>query len=299
MRRGHAPFVAALIALGVGWGSTQALGKIATESGHKHFALVFWQLCIGILVLGAILVVRRKPVPIRRGTVIFSVLVALVGTIVPNSTFYIAVSHLPAGIMSIIISTIPLMSFPLAIALGMDRFSLIRLGGLGFGLLGVLFIALPASSLPDPAMVAWLPVAMVGPLCYAIEANGVARWGTAGLDPVQAMFGASVAGALIAGPLMLASGQFFNPFTSFGRPEVALAASSALHALLYAGYVALAVRTGAVFAAQTSYIVTGSGVLWAMALLGERFSGWVWLALLFMLAGLFLVTPKAHAVQTA
>ena len=64
---------------------------------------------------------------------------------------------------------------------------------------------------------------------------------------------------------------------------------------MYAGYVWLAARAGAVFATQVAYVVTGSGVLWAMLLLGERFSGWVWAALVVMLLGLFLVQPRLKA----
>ena len=55
-------------------------------------------------------------------------------------------------------------------------------------------------------------------------------------------------------------------------------------------------RAGAVFAAQVAYLVTGFGILWAMLLLAERYSGWVWLALGLMFAGLFLVQPRARAV---
>jgi drug/metabolite transporter (DMT)-like permease len=256
-------------------------------------------LVAGIVSLGAILVIRRRGFPVRPATLTFAFIIAMVGTIIPNSTFYISVARLPAGVMSIIISTIPLISFPIALALGMDRFSAVRFAGLLCGILGVVLIAAPAASLPDPAMAAWLPLAMVGPVCYAIEGNIVARWGTAGLDPVQAMFGASVVGALVALPLMLGSGQWFEPFSDFGRPEAALLVSSVMHAFLYAGYVALAASAGAVFASQTSYVVTGSGVLWAMLLLGERFSGWIWLALAVMITGLFLVQPRQRSGQNA
>jgi drug/metabolite transporter (DMT)-like permease len=285
-----------LLLLGIGWGSTQSLGKIATSTGHRYLGLIFWQLLVGVLVLGAMLAVRRgffvpKPAHWR-----FALLIALIGTLIPNSTFYIAVVHLPGGIMSILISAVPLISFPIALALGADRFSLLRVAGLGFGLLGVALIALPDAALPSPAMAAWLPLALIGPLCYAIEGNVVARFGTAGLDAVQAMFLASAVGAAIALPLAIGSGQFINPLMPWGKAEMALVASSALHAVLYATYVWLAAHAGAVFATQTSYIVTGSGVLWAMLLLGERFSGWVWLALAAMLCGLALVQPRHRVV---
>ena len=51
-------------------------------------------------------------------------------------------------------------------------------------------------------------------------------------------------------------------------------------------------KAGAVFAAQVSYLVTGTGLLWSMAILGERYSLWVWGALAVVFAGLFLVQPR-------
>jgi drug/metabolite transporter (DMT)-like permease len=292
---GRLGLVAVLLALGIGWGSTQSLGKLAVSSGHQHFGLIFWQLVIGAMVLGSVNLLRRKSFAITRAGLRFAVVIALIGTLIPNSTFYMSVAHLPGGVMSILISTVPLLSLPLALALGMDRFSALRLLGLCCGVLGVALIALPQTSLPSPDMVAWLPVALIGPLFYAMEGNYVAKWGTAGLDAVQAMFWASSVGALMALPLTLWSGQWISPLPPYGVPELALIASSCVHALVYAGYVWLAARAGAVFATQVAYVVTGSGVLWAMLLLGERFSGWVWAALVVMLLGLFLVQPRLKA----
>lgn len=286
-------YLAVLLAMGLGWGATQTLGKMAVATGHGPFGLIFWQFVLGVLALGAILVMRGKTVPITRKTLGFAVMIAMIGTIIPNTTFYISVARLPAGIMSILISTVPLMAFPLAIVLGADRFDWRRLIGLVCGLVGVALIALPEASLPEAAMAAFLPLALIGPVFYAIEGNVIARWGMAGLDAVQAMVLASAVGAVIMAPLALATGQWINPLAGWGRAETALVAASVLHSFAYAAYVWLASRAGAVFASQTSYIVTGSGVLWAMLLLGERFSPWIWAALLVMLAGLFLVQPRA------
>ena len=299
-------FVVVLLTLGTGWGSTQALGKIAASSGHGIFGLIFWQGLIGVAVLGAVNLVRGDLVRgnLVRGNLVrgkrfwptpaglrFAGIIAIIGTVLPTYTFYSAVTHLPAGIMSILISTIPLLAFPMAMALGMDRFSPQRLFGLVCGLLGVGLIVLPGAALPDPAMAIWVPVALLGPLFYALEGNIVARWGTFGLDPVETMFWASLIAAGITLPLALLGGQMFT-LLPIGRPEAALMISSGLHALLYAGYVWLNGRTGAVFAAQTSYFVTGSGVFWAMGLLGERFSPFVWTALAIMLAGVAMVRPR-------
>ena len=288
-------FVGVLVLMGVGWGATQPLGKIATSTGHQPFGLMFWQLVICSLVLGPLSLPRGKGIVLRRDAITFYVVVALLGTLIPNYTFYLSVPHLQAGIMSIIISTVPMIAFVLALGLGMDRVTLGRVAGLGLGLTGVALIALPGGNLAGGSP-GWLLVALVGPLFYAAEATYVARFGTAGLDAVQAMFGASVVGMVLCLPMALGTGQFFNPFAApFGAAEWALVASSSVHAVVYASYVWLAARAGSVFAAQCSYLVTGMGVFWAMLLLGERFSPVVWLALVVMLSGVALVQPRETA----
>lgn len=289
-------FVLILVWLGVGWGSTQPLGKIATQGGAGPFALIFWQSVICVVVLGVISALRGRGLVFTPRALTFYGVVAVVGTLIPNTTFYLSVVHLPSGIMSIIISTIPLIAFPMALALGMDRFSVQRMMGLGLGLCGVALIALPRASLPDPAMAAWLPLAMVGPLFYATEGTFIARFGTAGMDPVQAMFGVSVVATLLSLPVMLALGQGMVPWP-VGRPEAALIASSVLHGLLYSTFVWLAARAGSVFASQATYLVTASGVVWAMVILGERFSPMIWAALVVMLAGVALVSPRDRAAE--
>jgi drug/metabolite transporter (DMT)-like permease len=279
--------VVVLVILGVGWGSTQSLGKMATATGHQPFGLIFWQLVVGAVVLGAISAVRGKGLVLTPAALRFYVVIAFIGTIIPNATFYAAVVHLPAGIMSILISTVPLIAFPMALAFGIDRFSGTRALGLGLGILGVGLIAGPSGAIS----LWWLAVAMVGPVFYAIEATYVAKAGTAGMDALQAMFGVSVVGAVIAAPIALGTGQWVDPLP-LGRPEVALLIMAVVHALVYAAYVWLAGRAGSVFAAQTAYLVTGTGVIWAMVLLGERFQPVVWLALAVMLAGVALVQPR-------
>ena len=288
-------FLLVLFGSGIAWGSTQTLGKIAVSTGHRHFGLIFWQMAIGAVLLGVVTLIQRKPVPLNRQTLTFAAIIALIGTIIPNSAFYYAVARLPAGIMSIIISTVPLLSFPIALALGMDRFSAARLAGLLCGLGGVALIALPQASLPDPLMAAFIPIALLGPLFYACESNFVAWRGMAGMQALQAMFLTSAVGALISLPLALFSGQWIDPAAGFGPPEQALLASAIVHALAYSAYLWLASNAGAVFAAQSGYIVTGTGVIWAMLALGETYSAWVWAALVLMMFGLTLVQPREAA----
>jgi drug/metabolite transporter (DMT)-like permease len=287
----HRWFALVLLALGLGWGLTQPLGKLATTTGHQPFGLIFWQLVICTIVLGALSLSRGKGLVLTRPALVFSVVVAVLGTLVPNATFYASVEHLPSGIMSILISAVPLLSFPIALMLGMDRFSAARLAGLALGLIGVAIIAAPGAGLPAH-LIGFIPLALVGPLFYAMEANYVAKRGTAEMDAVQAMFMASLVGLLLCLPVTMATGQWIDPRGPWGAAEWGLIGSSVVHAFCYAGYVWLASRAGAVFAAQCSYLVTGAGVIWAMLILGERLDPWIWVALAVMLSGVALVQPR-------
>jgi drug/metabolite transporter (DMT)-like permease len=94
------------------------------------------------------------------------------------------------------------------------------------------------------------------------------------------------------------SGQLRGVGAGVDLVSFAVLASAVGHTFIYAGYLWLLTRSGAVFASQTAYLITGFGVIWSMLILGERYSGWVWIALALMLAGLTLVRPALTRDQT-
>lgn len=288
-----------LALLGAAWGATQPLTKIAVSGEYRQFGLIFWQVAISSLILGVVCLVRKTPLPLTPAAIWVYVVIALIGTVLPNGASYQAMVYLPAGIVSILLSLIPMIAFPIALVLGNETFRPRRLLGLTLGMIAVLLIALPDASLPDRAMLAFIPLALVAPLFYAFEGNYVARWGTAGLDPFQVMFGASLVGVLITLPLAVGLGQVVDLRTAWGAPEFALLTSSVIHAVTYTAYVWLIGRAGAVFAVQVSYPVTAFGLIWSMLLLGERYSLWVWAAFVVMVVGLSLVQPRPRVLDSA
>lgn len=292
IRRDFVISLTALITISAGWGITLPLTKIAVSSGHQFFGLIFWQLVIGAALMTAISLLRGTRLPLHNAALRLYLTIAMIGTIIPNSASYQAIAHLLSGVVSILLSLVPLISFPIAVGLRIERFNLRRLGGLMAGLAGVMILVLPEASLPDASMLAWIPLAMIAPIFYACESNYVAKWGTCGLDPIQVLLGASLIGAVIALPLAVGTGQFVSPFRVWQAPEWALVVSSMIHVLVYAGYVWLVGRTGPVFAVQVGYLVTGFGVMWAMVLLKESYSPFIWAAMGLVLAGVFLVSPR-------
>ncbi|MEM1429171.1 MAG: DMT family transporter [Pseudomonadota bacterium] len=295
-RRSRAWLLGLLVILGAGWGLTQPMAKIAVSDGYRHAGIVFWHLVLGALLLAAIVLARGRRLRTDRRALRLYALIALIGTLVPNSASYEAARHLPSGWLSIVLSTVPLIAFPIALAWGIDRFRWPRLIGLLMGLAGVVILAFPGlilgSGAASAAFVLWLPVALTAPAFYAVEGNYVARFGIDGMDPVELLLGASLVGALICLPIAVATGTFIDPRPPWGAPDAAIAVSAVVHALVYAGYVWLVGRAGAVFAAQVSYLVTAFGVMWAMLILGESYGTGFWFAMGCMFLGLFLVQPR-------
>ncbi|MGC3936229.1 DMT family transporter [Roseobacter sp. EG26] len=293
-RREIIVFSAVLIVMGAGWGATQPLAKIAVSTGYKHFGLIFWQLFVGALLMAVICALRGTRLPRGRRQIGVCLMVATVGTMIPNTTSYQAAVHLPSGILSILLSMVPMWAFPIALAMKLDQFSARRFFGLLLGLCGVLLIAAPGASALNLS-VFWVLIGLVSGICYGLEGNLVAKFGTAGMDPFQVLYGASLMGAVIMFPVAIASGQWIAPVEGLTREGSALVLASVIHVVVYAGYVWLVGRAGSVFAVQVSYLVTGFGVIWAKLILDEAYSAGIWGALLLMFAGMYLVQPRAKA----
>ncbi len=285
----------ALLAIGLIWGSTIPFTKIAVSSGHQPLGLIFWQLLFSSVVLSAISVFRRVKPAINRRTLIYFLVIGLIGTILPNSFSYLAAAQLPAGVMAIIIASVPMFSLAIANSLRIERFSLIRSIGVLLGAAAVAVLILPETSLPEPEKAIFVLVALVAPFCYGAEGNYIATRAPREVDAVTTLLGASVLGVFIAAPLALATGSWVDLFAPWEAPEWALLFSSLFHVGAYSGYIWLVGLAGPVFSSQVSYVVTLAGVSLSALALSESYSSWVWMALVLMLAGLTLVQPRAVA----
>lgn len=298
-RRELAFYSGILILLGAAWGMTMPLTKIAVSTGYKHFGLLFWQMAIGAVVMSAVAVVRGIGLPMGRAQIRVYVLIAFIGSVLPNTASYQAAVHLPSGVMSILLSMIPIWAFPIALFLALDRFEWRRFGGLAVGMTAVLMIVLPGADMSGGIPVFWVLIGLISGLFYAFEGNYVARWGTAGLDAMQVLWGASIVGTIVALPLALGSGQWIDPRPPYGAADIAQVISATLHVITYAGYVWIVGRAGPVFAVQISYLVTLFGIFWAWLILSEAYPPAFWAALGLMMLGMYLVQPRKASLEAA
>jgi len=288
---------AMLVLIGAIWALTFPLTRMAVLGGYRNFGIIFWSTLIGAIGTGILLLLARRSLPLHRAALLRYLFVALFGTVLPSASTYTAAEHIPAGVIAICMTLAPMASLPMAVLLGIDHATVPRMLGLVLGLIGALLIVVPDASLPDGTASMFVLLAFLGAVFYAIEGVGIGFWGGGGLGPVQLLCGASLIGAVFALVLALAFGSFRMPAAA--AADAAVLVSGLANLAAYVGYVWLIGQAGAVFAAQVAYVVTILGVVWSMILLGEGYSGWIWGALAFMLAGLALVSPRPARSENA
>jgi drug/metabolite transporter (DMT)-like permease len=281
--------------VGVSWGLTAPLSKIAVSTGHHYLGLLIWQIIIMILSLGLIQIFRKKKLPLNLNCFWRYVLVALLGTILPNSIMYKAYFHLQSGIMSILVSIVPMIAFLLVLVLQMEKFEIRRFLGVLFGIFAIILIVFPKLDLGYLGEVGWILLALLSPLCYAIEGVWINKIGIAKLDPIEVILGASILGFFILMPIVALNGYWITPYRVWGPAEFAITASSLIHSLIYISYIWLIGKAGVIFASQVSYIYTASGIGFSIILLGEGYSLFVWAAVILMLMGLMMVRPSRRS----
>ena len=284
-----------LLIVGVSWGLTAPLSKIAVSTGHHYLGLLIWQTIIMILSLGLIQIFRKKKLPLNLNCFWRYVLVALLGTILPNSIMYKAYFHLQSGIMSILVSIVPMIAFLLVLVLQMEKFEIRRFLGVLFGIFAIILIVFPKLDLGYLGEVGWILLALLSPLCYAIEGVWINKIGIAKLDPIEVILGASILGFFILMPIVALNGYWITPYRVWGPAEFAITASSLIHSIIYISYIWLIGKAGVIFASQVSYIYTASGIGFSIILLGEGYSLFVWAAVILMLMGLMMVRPSRRS----
>ncbi len=275
---------------------TFPISKVVVSTGYQPYGILVWQIIGTLILTGTITVLRRKTLRLSRQFLGLYIGVAMLGSVISGYFSYLAAAQLPAGVLAIIIALVPLFAMPIALLMGYEKLSVKRIFGLIFGATAVVVLVGPDASLPEPEKAVFVLVAMLATLAYGAEGNFL-EWFNRRVshpmpDPFQILFGSSVVGLSMALPLALGSGQFIDPVKPWNMPEWGILLTAIFSTFAYGGYIWLIGRTGPIFAAQVSYLVTGFGVAFSMVLLGENYSSWVWLALALILAGLFLVQPR-------
>lgn len=281
-----------LLVLGVAWGGSFSLAKIAVEEGAHPLGVNYWQSLIGAAVLIGYLISTRKSLPIGRNYLSFYLICGILGSVLPGLLYFYAVTHISPGVLAITISTVPIMTYIAATLIKIERRSIFRTLGVCFGVLSIVLLIVPTESLPERSAVIWIFAAIAASACYAGENLVIALRLPEGANTFTVLGGMLITATLVMTPFVLVTDTFVPLSWPWDSSEWAIISLAILSVVCYGLFMMLVVRAGPVFASQTAYIVTLSGVFWGILIFGEKHSLWIWVSLASMLIALALVTPR-------
>ncbi len=281
-----------LLTSGIAWGATFSLAKIAVRGGVHPLSISLWQAGLGAIFAGTYLLSKQKGLSFRPDLIRYYLFCGLVGTALPLVLFMSAARHVPAGILSLTAAMVPIFTLILALLLNMEKADRWKFAGIAAGAAAAAMIFLPRSSLGTSISALWMLAAIVGTICYAVENIYISKAMPDATERFDALLGVfSVSFAAILG-LSLVLDVYFVPTFPFTGVEWAVVLNGIIHTIAYGVLVYLITSAGPVFASQTAYVVTLSGVVWGILIFDERNSVWIWLALALLLFGISLVRPK-------
>jgi drug/metabolite transporter (DMT)-like permease len=293
--------VAVVIVDGAAWGGLYTVAKAAIGAGaHPLGVAIYEGLGAGAFLLAICLLAgRRLPVSLR--DIRFYLINGLLGVSIPAVAIFFATEHLPVGIVTLFFALVPVMTYGFALLAGMEGVDGMRVAGIVCGLLGMLLIVLPDTSLPDRSAVAWVLIGFAACSCYAVQSVYIAKRTPAHIDTLMMAAGTMLCGGGVLLPIGAATGSVMAPWPPTDPVVIGLVAVGAINCAAILMFFWLIRVAGPVFAVQTGVTTILAGVVFGYALFDERLSVWVWAAIGLMVLSVLLVQPrtKASAVQAA
>jgi len=208
---------------------------------------------------------------------------------------YFAAPHLPAGLLALIVNTVPIMIYPLALLAKQERFQWFRLLAIIIAIAGLLCLILPKASFPDPQQASWVLWALITPLCFAIFATYINPRRPTRSSPLSLAAGMMAASTILLAPLVFTTHSFYPLTWPFSLPAWVIILEIVLSSLGYVLFFWLLKIAGPVYYSLVDGVVALTGLIWGMLLFGEHFNLWQGLAISLVLLAIALMTWKQNA----
>lgn len=272
------------------WALFYSVSKIAAEAGIPPFVFGFWQsLGGGLLLLLLGLTFRTRPGASWRHLRAYAVIGALaVGF--PLTLLNFAAPHLNAGLMTLVLSFTPALTYLAGVVARLERVYLFGVIGILFGFAGVCLVLIPEAALPDREMAGWFLLALGTPCFFALSSIAAAL-----LQPPDEPATASACGTLLGSSIVMlffaaVTGQAPALAPAWTVEPWALLAAAALTAFFITVFLELIRLKGPVFFSQTNYLITLFGFAWGWIIWGESVHWWIWIAFALVVVGIVLAS---------
>ena len=287
-----------LILLGTLWGTGYSIARFAMTNGVPPLGYSFWQSLGPAIIIGSIVLSRKKSSPTigKQTPWLYYFICGLTGIVIPNTSMYFAAAHLPASILAMVVNTVPIVAYPMALLVRLEAFSWQRMLGILLAFAGLMLIILPKSSLPSPEMVPWVLSTLITPLSFAICSIYIARFRPAHTDSLTLSMGMLCFATILLVPLVVYTKSFYLFHLPFTLADWVILLEILLSSLGYMLFFQLIKVAGPVYYSLVDTVVVLTGIFWGKILFHEVLNKWTATAVLLILFALVLVTQQQRKV---
>ena len=123
---------------------------------------------------------------------------------------YYAAAHLPAGLLALLVNTVPIIIYPIALMAKQEKFDPKRLLGLCCAIAGIVCLILPKASFPDAHAALWVLMALLTPLCFALFAIFINPHRPADSNSLSLAAGMMLVATLLVAPLVFSTASILS-----------------------------------------------------------------------------------------
>lgn len=268
LNRNSIKILVLLLSLGFIWGSGYTLAKVAMSQGVPPLGYAFWQ-SLGpalLLMTGCLFGTTRQPGYLIQHWPYF-VIAGLLGIAIPNTNMYFIAPHLPAGLLAVLVNTVPLLVYPMALALKQERFDSLRLTALCIGMTGILFII--QTPIEDAAHSYWSLLALLSPLAFASCSVFIAARTPKELGAIASASGMLFAATVLLLPFVWQQEAFYSLWPPFNLAKLVVLTEIVLSTTGYILFFNLIRIAGPVYYSLTGGVVALTGLFWGFIVFHE------------------------------
>ena len=278
-----------LLLMGTLWGLQFAMLKLAVESGRSELNVLLMALVLISVVYAILVALRGRAIRVTRENVVFFVIIAVLGYILPMGATLYAAPHLPAGIITLFASLSPIATFAVAIGLRTEPVSRIRIGAMLLGCVSALLVLGPEAELPGYGAIGWMLLVLIVPLTYGVESIYVAARWPKGMGVLELGLGEAIVAAILTLPFFFLFGEPASFGIGFSVADLAIVVFVLCGIFEILMYFWLIRTTGGVLVTFGTFVSLFAGIAWGMVIFSERHGPPVWLAVAFLVGALALV----------
>lgn len=250
----------------------------------------FWQSLGPAIIIGLVSLSTTHRFVFSADRARFYLITGLTGIVIPNTTMYFAAPHLPASILAMIVNTVPIVAYPMALLANLETFNVERMLGILFALLAIMLIILPNSSLPSPDMIPWVLSTLITPISFAFCSIYIARHRPENSDSLVLSCGMLLFSSILLLPLVIKTNSFYAFHFPVNAADAVIILEILLSSMGYVLFFQLIKVAGPVYYSLVDTIVVLTGIFWGYMIYDEHLNHWTTTAVLMIVIALLMVT---------